>query len=119
MRGGRRAPRRRVVLTVLPSADRTAPMAQASAALRTAPPETSPIRFGTILFLASELLFFGGLFAAYFTLRSETDPWPPGGVELDAKLSTLATGLLLLSSFTFIAGVRAAREGRLPALKRW
>jgi len=94
-------------------------MAQASAALRTAPPETSPIRFGTILFLASELLFFGGLFAAYFTLRSETDPWPPGGVELDAKLSTLATGLLLLSSFTFIAGVRAAREGRLPALKRW
>ena len=94
-------------------------MVQASAAVRTAPRETSPIRFGTILFLASELLFFGGLFAAYFTLRSETAPWPPAGVELSTGLSAFATVLLALSSFTFVAGIRAARAGRLAGLRRW
>ena len=37
----------------------------------------TPLRFGTILFLASELMFFAGLFAAYFSLRAINDPWPP------------------------------------------
>ena len=45
--------------------------------------DISPLLFGTILFLASELLFFGGLFAAYFNLRADTTPWPPAGVELE------------------------------------
>jgi cytochrome c oxidase subunit 3 len=94
-------------------------MAQAPAAMGAAPREIAPLRFGTIVFLASELVFFGGLFAAYFTLRSETSPWPPGGVDLDVVRPSVATALLVLSSFTFAAGLRAARVGRLAALRRW
>jgi cytochrome c oxidase subunit 3 len=94
-------------------------MVHAPAATGTAPREIAPIRFGAIVFLASELLLFGGLFAAYFTLRSETDPWPPSGVELDVVRPTVATALLLLSSFTFVAGLRAIRAGRRSGLRRW
>ncbi|MGH2577737.1 MAG: cytochrome c oxidase subunit 3, partial [Actinomycetota bacterium] len=94
-------------------------MAQAPAAIGTGPREIAPIRFGTIVFLASELVFFGGLFAAYFTLRSQTTPWPPSGVELDVARPSMATVLLVLSSFTFVVGLRGARAGRLASLSRW
>ena len=94
-------------------------MAQAPAAIGTGPREIAPIRFGTIVFLASELVFFGGLFAAYFTLRSQTIAWPPWGVELDVARPSVATALLVLSSFTFVAGLRGARAGRLATLSRW
>src|SRR4029453_14241240 len=94
-------------------------MAQAPAAMGIGPREIAPIRFGTIVFLASELVFFGGLFAAYFTLRSETTPRPPAGGELEMVRPSVATALLVLSSFTFVAGLRGARAGRLASLSRW
>ena len=94
-------------------------MAQAPAAIGSSPREIAPIRFGTIVFLASELVFFGGLFAAYFTLRSQTNPWPPSGVELDVARPSVATALLVLSSFTLVAGLRGVRAGRLGSLSRW
>ena len=78
-----------------------------------------PILFGTILFLASELLFFGGLFGAYFALRAETSPWPPTGVELERALAAIATAFLVLSSFTFHLGLVAARRDRLAGLFVW
>jgi cytochrome c oxidase subunit 3 len=81
--------------------------------------ELSPLRFGTILFLASELLFFGGLFAAYFALRSETSPWPPAEVELATGLSAIGTAILILSSFTFQAAVSDATRGDLGGTRRW
>ncbi|MGZ8570955.1 MAG: cytochrome c oxidase subunit 3 [Actinomycetota bacterium] len=83
------------------------------------PTDPSPIRFGAIVFLASELLFFGGLFAAYFTLRAATPVWPPAGVRLDTGLSALATVILVASSFTFIAGLRAATRRDLARFAMW
>jgi cytochrome c oxidase subunit 3 len=81
--------------------------------------EPSPIRFGAVVFLASELLLFGGLFAAYFTLRARTAEWPPAGVELDTRLSGLATIILISSSFTFIAALRALSRGAFSRFVRW
>jgi len=81
--------------------------------------DPTPIRFGAMVFLASELLFFGGLFATYFTLRAETAVWPPAGVELDTTLSAVATVVLLASSFTFIAGLRAALRGARSTFAAW
>ena len=81
-------------------------------------PGASPLLFGTILFLASELLFFGGLFGAYFALRARTAQWPPDGVELEPVLAAVATALLVLSSGTFQLGVRDAARGR-TGLRRW
>ena len=94
-------------------------MAQTSMSVQGKRSGASPVRFGTILFLASELLFFGGLFAAYFALRAQTSPWPPEGVELDVRLSAVATAFLVISSFTFHAGVSAAERGRLDRFRPW
>src|SRR5690606_649591 len=50
------------------------------------PPEASrgsapaTLGVGVIVWLASELMFFAGLFAAYFSLRAVNDPWPPDDV---------------------------------------
>ncbi|MGH2539473.1 MAG: cytochrome c oxidase subunit 3 [Actinomycetota bacterium] len=89
------------------------------AAARSTAASASPVRFGTILFLASELLLFGGLFAAYFGLRSRTTPWPPDGVVPDAALAALGTALLMLSSVCLARGVGHAAEGNLAGLRRW
>jgi cytochrome c oxidase subunit 3 len=78
-----------------------------------------PLLFGTFLFLASELVFFVALFGAYFTLRSETSPWPPGGASPDAVLSGVATALLVLSSFTYVVAARRARANDVSGLRRW
>jgi cytochrome c oxidase subunit 3 len=94
-------------------------MVNASATAQPGARRASPVLFGTILFLASELLLFGGLFAAYFGLRSETDPWPPADVHLDLLLGAVGTALLLISSLTFHVGARAAERGRFSAFRAW
>ncbi len=74
---------------------------------------------GTVVWLASEVTFFGSLFAAYFTLRSATTgPWPPGDVELETTLSGVATLLLVASSGTMQLAVRAVASGRRERFRR-
>ena len=36
---------------------------------------------GMVLFIASEIMLFGGLFAGYFYVRNQADAWPPEGIE--------------------------------------
>ena len=73
---------------------------------RTAAP--SLLRIGMVVWLASELMFFSGLFAAYFFLRGGEHEWPPEGVELDALRAGIFTALLVASSGTIhLAGHRA------------
>ena len=75
---------------------------------------------GTAVWLASELMFFGALFAAYFTLRSASEhPWPPEGVELETATAAVFTVLLVASSATIQMGVRAIEAGRTAGLRRW
>lgn len=86
---------------------------------------------GFILFLASEVMFFGGLFAAYFIARSDANEWPPeylltpeqvaSGVtlELEFWLPFIATILLVTSSVTIQAAVFSIRRGNRSGLIRW
>jgi cytochrome c oxidase subunit 3 len=78
-----------------------------------------PLLFGVVLFIASEAMFFGGLFASYFFLRGVTSPWPPAGVELETLPAALATLLLLASSGTYQLAIGAGRRGRLGAMNGW
>jgi cytochrome c oxidase subunit 3 len=72
------------------------------------------------LFVSSEVMFFGALFAAYFVLRGTTDPWPPAGsIEASLALPAALTACLLASSVTIHAGVAAAGAGRRDAAARW
>jgi cytochrome c oxidase subunit 3 len=74
---------------------------------------------GTVVWLASELMFFGGLFAAYFTLKAEARQWPPPGVELETLLSAIFTVFLIASSGTMILAVRALERGDRAGMIRW
>jgi len=72
------------------------------------------------VWLASEILFFGSLFAAYFTLRGNAHgPWPPKGVELEVWPAALFTVVLVGSSATMQMAVRAAVAGRGTVARRW
>src|SRR5437870_12846783 len=94
-------------------------MAETALAASRADRRVPPLLVGTILFLSSELMFFGGLFASYFTLRAQTRPWPPAGVSLEVPVVAAATALLVLSSLTMRAGIVGLRRGSLPSMRCW
>jgi cytochrome c oxidase subunit 3 len=80
----------------------------------------STLTVGTVVWLASELMFFSGLFAGYFTLRgAATGPWPPAGVHLEIAASALFTAVLVCSSATMQLAVRAVEQGRVRDFRRW
>ena len=75
---------------------------------------------GMVLFIASEVMFFGALFGAYYTLRARAAEWPPpGSPETDLVRPLILTAILLSSSATQHFAVEAAgrKDGR--ALARW
>ncbi len=72
---------------------------------------------GMLLFITSEVMFFAGLFAAYFNIRANTTPWPPINPETQQafELHILpivlpATILLVISSFTCQFAVWAIKK---------
>jgi heme/copper-type cytochrome/quinol oxidase subunit 3 len=86
------------------------------------PRRTPPLVFGMVLFLASELMLFGSLFAAYFFLRANTAVWPPEGVEVEMVSPSVATVILTASSFTLLFALRAlerGNSGRFRVLVWW
>lgn len=76
---------------------------------------------GTIVWLASELMFFAALFAMYFTLRSVTGPsyWAEHAESLNVPFSAANTTVLVLSSLTCQLGVFAAERGDVKRLRAW
>ena len=59
-------------------------------------------KLGVWLFLASEVMLFGGLFSAYIFLRTGVESWPLGTEYLDVPLATLNTLFLITSSVTMV-----------------
>ena len=59
-------------------------------------------KLGVWLFLASEVMLFGGLFSAYIFLRTGVDTWPRGADILDVPLATLNALFLITSSVTMV-----------------
>lgn len=68
---------------------------------------------GMWLFLATEVLFFGGLFLAYIVYRT-TYPSVFGlaGKELNITIGTINTGVLLTSSYFMALAVHAAQTNQ-------
>jgi len=75
--------------------------------------QRSTASLGMWLFLAQELLFFGGLFLVYAVARwSHPAAFAEGSAQLDPVLGTANTAILLASSFTMALAVRAGQRGR-------
>ncbi|GAA0190659.1 MULTISPECIES: heme-copper oxidase subunit III [unclassified Aeromicrobium] len=71
------------------------------------------VTVGTIVWLSSELMFFAGLFAAYFTVKNVTpELWAQETQLLNVPFATINTAILVLSSLTCQFGVFAAERGR-------
>jgi cytochrome c oxidase subunit 3 len=79
----------------------------------------SPLSVGVVVWLASELMFFAGLFATYYTLRADNEVWPPPEVDLDILRALASTVILLASSLTMHASVRAAERHQRRQALRW
>jgi len=80
------------------------------------------VSVGTIIWLASELMFFAGLFAMFFTVKAQTpaeEGWPPHPTHLDVPYALVVTIVLVLSSVTCQLGVFAAERGDVFGLRRW
>jgi cytochrome c oxidase subunit 3 len=69
--------------------------------------------YGMWIFLATEVLFFGGMFLAYALYRRT---YPEDFASMSQKFSclfgTINTGVLLTSSLSMALAVRAAQEGK-------
>lgn len=68
-------------------------------------------KLGMWIFLATEILFFGGLFAAYIIYRA----WYPelyilASTQLDTTMGAINTGVLILSSLTMALSIWAAQH---------
>jgi cytochrome c oxidase subunit 3 len=74
---------------------------------------------GMLVFLATEILLFGGLFAAAFVLRGEhSAEYARTSKEMHYWLGGINTGVLLTSSALVALMVEAVRAGR-ARLARW
>ena len=72
---------------------------------------------GMWMFLVTEVMFFGGLFATYVVYRSwYPDAFAAASHELDVTLGTINTVVLITSSLTMALAVHAAQLGQRKAL---
>jgi len=75
---------------------------------------------GMVLFIASEVMFFGGLFGAYFTIRGAAPEWPPpGNPHLSTAYAAVLTTILVTSSVTMQFGVWSIRRNDSRRLIMW
>jgi cytochrome c oxidase subunit III len=72
------------------------------------------------IFLATEIMFFGGLFAAYTVYRSLHLPaFETGSRLIEVKFGATNTAVLICSSLTMALAIRAAQTGRKKAEVIW
>lgn len=81
------------------------------------------VAVGVIVWLASELMFFAAVFAAYFWTRDITNAaaaeagttsmWAANSVHLDVQFASINTLILVLSSVTCQLAANAAEHGRV------
>src|SRR5262245_6891541 len=76
-------------------------------------------KLGIWLFLASEVMLFGGLFSSYILLRVGADlgTWPQG--LLNIPIGTFNTAVLITSSVTVVLGWSALKMNNFAAYRKY
>jgi cytochrome c oxidase subunit 3 len=76
-------------------------------------------KVGIWLFLASEVMLFGGLFSAYILLRvgSLEGQWPHGWLNI--PIGTANTLVLITSSITTVMAWASLKMGQFGSFKKW
>jgi len=75
---------------------------------------------GMMLFIASEVMFFSALFAAYFDAKARLPVFPPEGTEFidPIGLPIFVTAILIASSFTMQWATSRIRKGDRTGMNR-
>ncbi len=83
----------------------------------TAQQQNEASKIGMWLFLVTEVLLFGGLFVGYAMMQSKfPEAWKSAHHHLQRELGALNTVVLLVSSFTMVMAVQAAKLNRRAQL---
>ena len=77
------------------------------------------VKLGIWLFLASEVMLFGGLFSTYILLRINAVEWPFGADILSVPIGAFNTVVLIVSSVTMVLCYAALKLGDLAGYKRY
>lgn len=79
--------------------------------------QTDTIRLGLWIYIMTDVMLFGSLFATFIVLRHNTAGGPSGVDIIEPPYVLLQTLILLASSFTCALAVLAARHRKLAAMK--
>jgi cytochrome c oxidase subunit 3 len=72
------------------------------------------VSVGTIIWLASELMFFAALFACYFTIRAVSpELWAQSTEKLNVPFASVTTSGVVLKKVSCLLGVFAAERGQV------
>ena len=77
------------------------------------------VKLGIWLFLASEVMLFGGLFSTYILLRINAVEWPFGSDLLNVPIGAFNTVVLILSSVTMVLCYAALKLDDLSGYKKY
>jgi len=77
------------------------------------------VKLGIWLFLASEIMLFGGLFSTYILLRINAVEWPVGADILSTPIGTFNTIVLISSSVTMVLCYAALKMDDLAGFKKY
>ena len=77
------------------------------------------VKLGIWLFLASEVMLFGGLFSSYILLRVNAADWPFGADILSVPIGTFNTVVLISSSVTMVMCYAALKMDDFAGYKRF
>lgn len=86
---------------------------------RPLPIRAHPVVLGTVIFIASETMFFAALFATYYDLKARSAAWPPPGTHLDMLGPALGTAFLFVSSGSMFPMMAALRRRRMARAYAW
>lgn len=76
-------------------------------------------KLGMWIFLASEVMFFTGLIAAFIILWMSHPAWPGAEGHLSRAIGTFNTFVLICSSMTVVLALGADERGDLAGTRRW
>lgn len=83
-------------------------------------PPISNARLGMWMLILAEVMFFGGMVAAFLVLRMNATEWPPPAQpRLPIGVTAVNTAVLLASSLTVARALRAARADDRRGLATW
>ena len=77
------------------------------------------VKLGIWLFLASEVMLFGGLFSTYILLRINATEWPFGADILSVPIGAFNTVVLITSSVTMVLCYAALKLDDLAGYKKY